>query len=108
MGNCWLPKTGLKVAQKGWEVMRKSKFTEAQITAILAEGRATGATAEVCRKHGVSTHTYYYWRKKYGEMQADDVQRLRAVESENAKLKKMVAEQALDIVALKEIVSKKW
>jgi putative transposase len=88
--------------------MRKSRFTEEQITAILAEGQAAGSANEVCRKHGLSTKTYYYWRKKYGGMQSDDVRRLRHLESENSKLKKMVAEQALDIVALKEIVSKKW
>ena len=88
--------------------MRKSKFTEEQITAILAKGRATGQTVEICRKHGVSTHTFYYWRKKYGGMQSEDARRLRQLESENVKLKKMVAEQALDIVALKEIVSTNW
>lgn len=88
--------------------MRKSRFSEEQIAAILAEGRASGATAEVCRKHGVSTHTYYAWRKKYGGMVSDDVRRLRMLESENNKLKKIVADLTLDNVALKEIVSKNW
>jgi putative transposase len=88
--------------------MRKSRFTDEQITAILAEGQASGSAQEVSRRHGISTKTYYGWRKKYGGMQSDDVRRLRHLETENSKLKKMVAEQALDIVALKEIVSKKW
>ena len=88
--------------------MRKSRFTEEQITGILAEGQAAGSANEVCRRHGISTKTYYGWRKKYGGMQSDDVRRLRALEAENSKLKKIVADLTLDNVALKEIVAKKW
>ena len=88
--------------------MRKSRFTEEQITAVLAECKAAQSPAEVCRRHGISMHTYYNWRKKYGGMQSDDVRKLRALEAENSKLKRVVADLTLDNLALKEIVSKNW
>ena len=69
---------------------------------------AGAALAEVCRKHGVSTASYYKWKAKFGGMEVSEAQRLRVLEAENTKLKRLVADQALDIVALKDVLSKKW
>ncbi len=88
--------------------MRKSKFTESQIAAILKEAEAGMAVAEVARKHGVSAATFYAWRSKYGGMGVSDMQRLRELEQENARLKRMVANLSLDIDLMKEVVAKKW
>ena len=88
--------------------MRKSKFTDEQITAVLNDSRGGMSTGDVCRKHGITSKTLYNWRSKFGGMQATEVRRLKALEEENAKLKRIVANQALDIVMLKDVNSKNW
>lgn len=86
----------------------RSRFTEEQIIKILEEGRAGMKVLELCRKHGISDATYYTWKTKYSDMTVSEAKRMRILESENTKLKRLVAEQQLDILTLKEIVSKKW
>ena len=88
--------------------MRKSRFTEEQIVAILNESEAGASTQELCRRHGISTNTFYNWRKKYGGLDVSEAKRLKALEDENRKLKRIVADQQLDIVALKDVLGKKW
>ena len=88
--------------------MRKSKFSESQIVAILAEGEAGLPVAQILRKHGISHATYYNWKAKYGGLDVSDAKRLRALEDENAKLKKLLAEAMLDNAVLKDVASKKW
>ena len=86
----------------------KRRFTEEQIIGMLKEQQAGMKTADVCRKHGISEATFYKYKAKFGGMEVSDARRLRALEDENAKLKKLLAEQMLDNAILKDIASKKW
>ena len=86
--------------------MRKSRFTEAQIIGMIKEQEAGMATAEVCRKHGLNQGTFYKYKSKYGGMEVSDVARLRAMEDENAKLKRLLADAMLDNVVLKDLLGK--
>lgn len=88
--------------------MKRSRFTEEQIIAILREQESGAKTADVCRKHGISDATFYKWKAKFGGMDVSDARRLKVFESENAKLKKLLAEAMLDNAMLKDIASKKW
>jgi len=88
--------------------MKRSRFSEEQIIAILREQEAGSPTADVCRKHGVSSATFYKWKAKFGGLDVSDARRLKALEEENAKLKKLLAETMLDIAILKDINSRKW
>ena len=86
--------------------MRASRFNEEQIIAILREQEAGGKTADVCRKHGVSSATFYKWKSRYGGLDVSDARRLKTLEEENAKLKKLLAEAMLDNAMLKDIAAK--
>ena len=88
--------------------MKRSRFTDEQIIGILKEHQAGLSAPELCRRHGISDATFYTWRKKYGGMEVSEAKRLKALEEENAKLKKLLAEQMLDAAALRELLSKKW
>ena len=88
--------------------MKRSRFTEEQIIGILREQESGQKTADVCRHHGVSEATFYKWKSKFGGMDVSDAKRLKALEAENAKLKKLLAETILDNAMLKDINSKKW
>lgn len=88
--------------------MRKTRFTDEQKLAILAEAERGGKIAELIRRHGISRETFYRWRKHYGGMQVSDAKRLRALEEENRRLKRVVADQALNIQVLKDVLGKEW
>ena len=88
--------------------MKRSRFTEEQIIGILREQEAGVATAEVCRRHGVSSATFYKWKAKFGGLDVSEARRLRSLEDENTRLKKLLAEAMLDNAMLKDIASKKW
>ena len=88
--------------------MKRSKFTDEQILAIVKEGEASRKVADLCRAHGITEQTYYRWKAKYGGLERSELQRLKQVEDENRRLKHIVAEQTLDIQALKAVVAKKW
>ena len=88
--------------------MKRSRFTEEQVIKIIEEGKTGISLDELCRKHGISKPTYYNWKAKYGGITIPEAQRMRTLESENSKLKRLIADQALDILALKDVLSKKW
>lgn len=87
--------------------MKKSRFSESQIVAILKEADAGMQVKELCRKHGISDATYYNWKSKYGGMEASDLKRMKELESENAHLKRMYADLALENTAMKDLIAKK-
>lgn len=88
--------------------MSAKRYTEEQIVTILKEGQSGISVSDLCRKYGVSDASYYKWKAKYADLEVSDVRRLRQLEDENRRLKTMVAEQALDIQALKAVASKNW
>lgn len=88
--------------------MKPSRFKEEQIIRILKENEAGTTAKELCRRHGISASTFFNWRAKFGGMEVSDARRLKMLEDENRKLKRIVADQALDIVMLKDVNSKKW
>ena len=88
--------------------MKRSRFTEEQIIGILREQEAGIPVADLCRKHGLSSPTFYKWKAKYGGQDVSEARRLKALEDENAKLKRMLADSMLDNVALKDLLGKKW
>lgn len=88
--------------------MKKNRWSVEKIISILKENEAGVAASELCRKHGMSDATFYNWRKKYGGMSLSDARRLKELESENARLKRIVANKELEIDALKDVLSKNW
>ena len=88
--------------------MKRSRFSEEQIISILREQEAGSPTADVCRKHGISSATFYKWKSKFGGLEVSDARRLKALEDENTKLKKLLAETMLNNAILKDINSRKW
>lgn len=86
----------------------KKRFTEEQIIRVLKEHMAGGSVGDLCRRHGISTATLYKWKAKFGGMEVSDAKKLKALEAENAKLKKLVADLSLDKLMLQEVVSKNW
>ena len=88
--------------------MKRKRYSQEQIIGILKEGESGAVAPELCRRHGISEGTYYRWKAKYGGMEVADAARLKALEEENRRLKRLVADQALDIQILKEVNAKKW
>ena len=88
--------------------MKRKRFSEEQIIGVLKEHEAGAKTADLCRKHGISDATFYNWKNKYGGLDVSEARRLRSLEGENAKLKKLLAEAHLDNAALKDLLTKKW
>ena len=88
--------------------MKRSRFSEAQIIGILKEQESGQKTADVCRRHGISEATFYKWKAKFGSLEVSDAKRLKALEDENTRLKKLLAEAMLDNAMLKDVASKKW
>ena len=88
--------------------MKRSRLTEEQIIAILREQETGVPVADLCRKHGLSSPTFYKWKAKYGGLDVSEARRLKALEDENAKLKRLLADAMLDNVALKDLLGKKW
>ncbi len=88
--------------------MKRSRFSEEKIIGVLKEHEAGAKVDELCRRHGISSATFYTWRKRYAGMEASEAKRLRELEAENAKLKRIVADQMLDMSAMKELLEKRW
>jgi putative transposase len=88
--------------------MKRKRFSEEQIIAILREHEAGVPTADLCRKHGMSSASFYTWKAKFGGMDVSDAQKLRGLEAENAKLKRLLAEAMIDNAGLKDLLAKKW
>lgn len=88
--------------------MKRKQFSAEQIIGILKEAEAGAVVAELCRRHGMSSATYYAWKAKYGGLEVSDAKRLRALEDENGKLKRLLADAMLDNAGLKDLLSKKW
>lgn len=88
--------------------MKRSTFSEEQIIAVLKEQEAGMPTTEVCRRHGISSATFYKWKSKFGGLDVSEARRLRSLEQENSRLKKLLAEAMLDNAVLKDLASKKW
>ena len=88
--------------------MKRTRFTEEQIIAVLREQESGAKAADVCRKHGVSQATFYKWKAKYGGLEVSEARRLRALEDENARLKKLLAEAMLDNAMLRDVAARKW
>jgi putative transposase len=88
--------------------MKKSRFSEEQIIGILKEHRAGLSAVDLCRKHGISDATFYKWRSKYGGMEASEAKRLKSLEDENARLKRLLAESVMDVATLKEMLGKNF
>jgi putative transposase len=88
--------------------MKRKRFSEEQIIGVLKEHEAGMKTADLCRRHGISEATFYNWKSKYGGLDVSEAKRLRALEGENAKLKRLLADAMLDNAALKDLLTKKW
>ena len=88
--------------------MKRSRFTDEQVIAILREQEAGGTTADVCRRHGISTATFYAWKAKYGGLEVSEARRLKGLEDENGRLKRLLADAMLDNAGLKELLAKKF
>ena len=88
--------------------MKRSRFTQEQVIGVLKEHQAGAAVADLCRRHGISDATFYTWRSKYGGMEVSDAKRLKALEDENAKLKRLLAESMLDVSTLKDLLAKNF
>ena len=88
--------------------MKRKRFREEQIIGVLKEHEAGSKTADLCRKHGISEATFYNWKSKFGGMNVSEARRLKQLEGENARLKKLLADSMLDSAALKDLLSKKW
>ena len=88
--------------------MKRTRFTEEQIIAVLRDQEAGAKTADVCRKHGVSQATFYKWKSKYGGLEVSEARRLKTLEDENARLKKLLAEAMLDNAMLRDVAARKW
>ena len=88
--------------------MKRSRFTQEQVIRVLKEHQAGAAVADLCRKHGISDATFYTWRSKYGGMEVSDARRLKALEEENAKLKRLLAASMLDVSTLKDLLAKNF